>query len=153
MGRISPHFPTNGFQELSKEPLTRTLQILSLSVISSQRARQINLAGTLISSGNGGRTAQWRGSVPFPLAGRIYPARRRKRLANGRTTKALYRHFRTHIIGPHLRWKLIWPLPFPSKQKMFLWKCLHGWLPIMGRLHRFFPGINPTYGLRHLQPE
>ncbi|KAJ8632773.1 hypothetical protein MRB53_026109 [Persea americana] len=53
-----------------------------LVVISSRRARQINLVGPLISSGSGGRATQWRGSVAFPLAGRIYPAGRRKRLAN-----------------------------------------------------------------------
>lgn len=62
-------------------------------------------------------------------------------------------HFRPLDIGPNLPWTIMWSLEFPSKQKLFLHKCLHGRLPTRDRLHKIYSNINPICALCRIHRE
>ena len=80
----------------------------------------------------------------IPLGGQDIPYWKNEK-AGSCTTKALYKHLRNLHTGPNFPWHIIWSLEIPSKQKVFLWKCLQDRIPTRIRLHRIFPDINPSY--------
>lgn len=85
----------------------------------------------------------------IPLGGRDIPYWKSEK-AESCSYKALYHHFRPPDIETNLPWKTIWCLQIPSKQKIFLWKCLHNRLPTRDRLHKISSDINPICALYHV---
>ncbi|KAJ8646846.1 hypothetical protein MRB53_008594 [Persea americana] len=73
----------------------------------------------------------------IPLAGRDTACWKNEK-AGTCQTRSLYNHFQQPTIGPHFPWNILWPLPMPSKHKLFLWKCLLNRLPLRADYRNLF---------------